>query len=355
MIIGISARNVNGALYEGLRLLVRAGERQDSRAGEVLVVPSPVATTYFNPMERVLFNPTRDANPFFHLMEALWMLAGRNDATWLDQFVSDFSQRFAEAGGHQHGAYGYRWRKHFDMEGGAEERLPDQLQTIIKMLRKNPDDRRVVLTMWDPVADLGTEYKDICCNTHIYFRVRSRVEGHDGAATGEQRWLDITVCCRSNDAVWGAHGANAVHFSVLQEYVAAYIGAEPGYFYQFSNNYHVYTSILEKLKPMLEALLDDRYAPNMSFPQIQYTKIVTFPAEFDQDLSSFFGDAWQSAAYKNPFFPSIAVPLRNAYAMWRSRERAQAMRVLVDQLPGKCDWAVAAYEWMERRMRKAQT
>ena len=31
------------------------------------------------PCERVLLYPERNANPFFHLYESLWMLAGRND------------------------------------------------------------------------------------------------------------------------------------------------------------------------------------------------------------------------------------------------------------------------------------
>jgi thymidylate synthase len=52
--------------------------------------------------------------------------------------------------------------------------------------------------------------------------------------------LDLTVLCRSNDVVWGAYGANAVHFSVLQEYLAGRIGVDVGVMYQFSNNYHGY-------------------------------------------------------------------------------------------------------------------
>jgi thymidylate synthase len=213
----IRARNVNGAYRQGIALLRRKGELQQSRAGEVLVVPNPVTTIYQRPMERVLFDPGRDANPFFHLGEALWMLAGRNDATWLNRFVKDFSSRFAEEDGHQHGAYGFRWRVHFEMEGGGPPSGwfcgPDQLETIIELLKRDPTDRRIVLTMWDPVADLAANKKDIPCNTHAYLRVRQQV---DPQSVGLMPVLDITVCCRSNDAIWGAYGANAVHFSVLQ-------------------------------------------------------------------------------------------------------------------------------------------
>ncbi len=179
-----------------------------------LFAPYPGNDDNYNPMNRVSFNPKRDANPFFHLMEALWMLAGRNDATWLDQFVGDFSKRYSEEDGKMHGAYGFRWRKHFDIEGGGDGSLsiPDQLDTAVKLLKVNPDNRRVVIAMWDPIADLGQEYRDIPCNTHIYCRVRILGDVDFTGDWSHEPVLDLTVCCRSNDAIWGAHGANAVHF-----------------------------------------------------------------------------------------------------------------------------------------------
>ena len=34
--------------------------------------------------------------------------------------------------------------------------------------------------------------------------------------------LCMTVCNRSNDMLWGAYGANVVHMSMLQEFVALF-------------------------------------------------------------------------------------------------------------------------------------
>ena len=67
--------------------------------------------------------------------------------------------------------------------------------------------------MWDAKQDLShrNESKDLPCNTHVYFSIR---EG----------FLDMTVCNRSNDLIWGCCGANAVHMSFLQEYVATMWG-----------------------------------------------------------------------------------------------------------------------------------
>jgi hypothetical protein len=73
----INGKNVNELWARGLHTLKTFGIESDSRAGRVLVMQTPVTSVYRNPCERVLMDPLRDANPFFHLMESLWMLAGR--------------------------------------------------------------------------------------------------------------------------------------------------------------------------------------------------------------------------------------------------------------------------------------
>ena len=97
----IDARNVNEAYAMGMKHLRDHGHVEETRAGKVLVTPYPVTTSYLVPMERVLFDPQRDANPAFHLFESLWMLAGRRDAKFLDLVVRLFGaryQRFIVAG-----------------------------------------------------------------------------------------------------------------------------------------------------------------------------------------------------------------------------------------------------------------
>ena len=341
----IEARNVNDAYLKGLRLLKDQGLAQGSRAGEVLVMPCPVTTVYEWPLERVLFNSIRDANPFFHLGEALWMLAGRNDATWLDRFVKDFSSRFAEKDGQQHGAYGYRWLHHFDLEGGGYRSLPNQLDTVVRLLRANPDDRRVVLTMWDPVADLGIDRRDIPCNTHAYFRILN------GA-------LDITVCCRSNDAVWGAYGANAVHFSILQEYIATRIGVDVGLYFQISNNFHVYTDVLKKVWPEVWPSGDNTVWDKHRYERgrVEVQPLMDDPGSFDSELDIFLQRLGEDLAwrYENKFFSDVATPFFLAHNSWRNREYNQA-QVWLEEMPENNDWRLAASEWMKRRLERMPT
>ena len=88
----ISARNVNRAMQLGVAFF-RGPEgvnyrKQESRNGMTREAITPVTTVYQKPWERVLFSAERDANPFFHLFESIWMLAGSNDLSKLLYFNS---------------------------------------------------------------------------------------------------------------------------------------------------------------------------------------------------------------------------------------------------------------------------
>lgn len=230
----IIAQSVSDGLATALNSLAADYEVRESRNGPVWAFRYPVMTEYEMPCRRVLFSPVRNANPFFHLMEALWMLAGRNDVWFPASFVSRM-HTFSDDGETLHGAYGYRWRHSFGL---------NQIQHVADMLKKEPTSRRSVITMWDSgswgkyghtsdsmAAAAGG--KDIPCNTHMYFDMR------DGR-------LNMTVCCRSNDIIWGCYGANVVHFSILLEFIAAMVGCEVGVYRQFSNDLHLYPHNMPK-------------------------------------------------------------------------------------------------------------
>lgn len=205
----------------------------NSRNGAVLRFPTPVTTVWSQPANRIMWSANRDCNPMFHYAEAFWMLAGRNDVAT----VAKLSPNMLNYSDNQEtlwGAYGFRWREHFGI---------DQISLIIDELKSNPTSRRCVLQMWDGQYFVGTSDlqnsdlivatsggKDVPCNTSIYF------DPQDGV-------LNMTVCNRSNDMVFGAYGANVVHMSILHEYVAAQIGMQLGTYYQISNNLHLYLDV----------------------------------------------------------------------------------------------------------------
>lgn len=338
----ITGRNVNEIYHKSINLVRTKGVLQPSRAGDVLAVPEPVVLETLRPMERVLLDPKRDANPFFHMMEALWMLAGRRDVTFLDRFVRDFSQRFGEEDGDGWGAYGHRWRKHFDNPYLYTSPL-DQLNVIIHKLKKDPLDRRVVIAMWDPSSDLTTEANDLPCNTHIYPRIVN------GA-------LDLMICCRSNDTIWGAAGANAVHFSFLLEYLAGRIGVGVGTLRQMTTNLHGYTATLAKVG---EPSTFDPYV-QYTFPSTpQQSLLSTLPIgtdweHWDEDLLYFLSIVekhdWDPDKYKfrNEWFTRTAVPMWYSHAYWRLGHPKSAYLTIANQIEAP-DWRLAAQQWLERR------
>lgn len=317
----IQARNVNQALIVGLQVCMEYGVLRDSRNGPVRVFKTPITTLYENPTERVLFWAERDANPFFHLMESLWMLAGHNDVEFVTRFASNMAN-YSDDGVSFHGAYGYRWRMHFGF---------DQIEKIIELLKANADDRRIVLQMWDPKVDLGKDGKDFPCNTAAKFRI---VDGQ----------LDMTVENRSNDLIWGAYGANAVHFSMLQEYIAGAVGVRVGHYWQESTNSHVYTNIMDEKKDLLLC------NPNLDPYQLGIVRPFPIMGDgkeaFDTDLDMFMTGC-SVTGFKTSFFRRVVAPMYQAHVAFKAKDYEKAQSLLDDC--AATDWQKAAKEWVARR------
>ena len=353
----VHGRNVNDIWPQLIELVRREGRWQETRAGRALVVPVPVATVYSNPTERVLLDPVRDANPFFSIMEPLWMLAGRDDAPWLDRFVGDFSARFAEEGGRMHGAYGKRWRDWFNLnlpvqpwqtpkrKGGFEYEPPrDQLNVVVDLLRKNPQDRQAVIQMWDPSADLGVPgLLDRPCNQQVLLRCDRELVRD----IPDHRYLDITVTCRSNDLSWGLITANACQFSTLQEYLAARIGVEVGTYTQFSNNLHIYESAMKQVD-LDSARETARIQYKDGYPGAR--RLVDDPESFDDDLRAFMADPKADHSNRrNSYFQRVAQPAWLANEARRRKDWDSALGA------ARCieapDWRAATVEWIGRRIK----
>lgn len=246
--IVINAINPDQAADAILHRLLADGVREDSRNGPVLRAPRHTVIEWDTPWNRISQDPVRDANPFFHWMEALWMLAGREDVDHVAYYASNM-RNYSDDGSTLNGAYGYRWRRAFGR---------DQIYDICANLSLNPQSRREVLTMWSGgefigqhgprqgdyvAASMGS--KDVCCNLMAVFYVDQ-----------SDPKLNMTVFNRSNDSVLGATGANVVHFSMLQQYMAEVLDIPMGSYVQSSSNMHVYLQmdasrrLLERIERM---------------------------------------------------------------------------------------------------------
>jgi thymidylate synthase len=409
----LKTRNVNTA-FRTLVELFHTGEystsywtyqptitRRSSRVGEVMVIEEPVIITYEKPRERVLFNAARDANPFFHLMESLWMLAGRNDIAPLTYYSGNYAAQVQDGDSPTaNGAYGYRWRRAKADDGewsGSVVEKVDQLKLIIAHLKANPDSRRAVLSMWSVEDDLlkigegnctcrpehnhGKHYpgcqvnrasKDVCCNLNVMFSLRScrscaggvvptdRDDNECKLCHGRGKYLDMTVTNRSNDMIWGMLGANAVHFSFLQEYMAAHLGVEVGVYNQMTNNLHCY---VERWHPE-KWLEDDTYEKVCSGSgpigaENNGPSLVSDPVVFEEELPCFVERfagkvspedlAW---GWQEPFFERVAQPMLIAFAYHKEKDYYSALSC-VDGIEAD-DWRIVARNWVERRMNRVK-
>jgi thymidylate synthase len=332
----LRVRNVNEALPLGLQMLQSWGMSAESRGLQTIRVPGPVSTIYERPEERVLFDRVRDANPFFHLIESLWILGGSNRVELPRMFLNGITQ-FSDNGVTFHGAYGHRLRKAFGF---------DQIMRAIELLVNKPDTRQCVMSIWHPELDMRANTKDMPCNDMVMLDV---VNGR----------LNMTVCNRSNDAIWGAYGANAVQFSMLQEFIAIYAKLERGFYVQQSNNFHVYTD-----NPFWAAYKEGKHdAGHVHNPytseQVKARPIATSTTDAVHLLSDCEGMCLQAEngenleyfEYRSSFGQTVVRPVVQAYSLYKSKRHEAAVYKLEEV--AAADWRLAMTQWVGRRAEKA--
>jgi len=339
-------QNVHEALPFALRYLHYEGYNRDSRNGPVRISPVPVTTIYNKPWQRVLFWSQRDANPFFHLYESLWMLAGRDDLAGVVKYAKNMAS-YSDDGHTFHGAYGARWRNWFDLQHPTAPY--DQLRAIADRLRKDPNDRRCILQMWDAETDLDNPGKDVPCNTTATFQ-RDQIGR-----------LDLIIFCRSNDIIWGAYGANAVHFSMLLEYMALKIGCPMGRMYQVSVNWHAYLETLKQCEPIRNLIDRGDYIGSYydAFKERVHHTPMENPEEIDIHIAQILTLADNDLLHTGyHIFPKGSWPHEvsvclEAHEYHRMKRYGDADRVLtlgsVDN-----DWNRACREWLQRRREKRE-
>jgi len=320
--VEITTRNANTLFEDMFWKFKTSGVPADSRNGPVIRIVEPVFTTIANPMERVLFHGERDANPVFHLMESIWMLAGRRDVGFVQQFNSKIGQ-YSDDGEVFNAAYGYRWRHHFGH---------DQLLELITKLQTDRDTRQAVLQMWDS-KDLSKDTKDRACNMQLIFEI---LHGK----------LNMTVINRSNDAWYGYCGANVVHFTVLQEFVAIAVGVKLGVYRTFTTNLHLYTELYDARKfvdnpPSSEAF--DMYQHG-----VKPMKLVGNTDYFGwlEDAEAFCNNPFKYDNSKYSFFTEVAHPM--AMISYERKNKISDGMKWADRVEAE-DWRIAAQDWVERR------
>lgn len=309
-----TVRGVPDMYTEMMILLKMQGRPQSSRNGGVLALQEPLTITVEQPWHRVLLDPVRDCNPFFHLAEFVWMMAGSKRVDWIVGFNSRFAE-YADDDEKIHGAYGHRWRRHFGY---------DQIFECINLLKRNHSERRVVLGMWDPENDLGTSHNDLPCNTHIYLRIINES-------------LEMTVCNRSNDVVWGMTGANIVHMTLLHELMARAVGVHQGLYRVFTNNAHVYPALRNVDKMLNTTWTQDMY----SVPTMPVLAEDEDPRMFVADCEFIVAEEYDLVS--TGWLLEVAIPAIQAYRAKFEGWGMYAERIVCPQ------WRKACIAWLHRK------
>ena len=159
--------------------------------------------------------------------ELLWYFNARNDVEFIGSFASMW-KRLSDDGVTNNSAYGYLMRKAHGF---------DQIETIIDLLKNDPDSRRAVINLNVPNENvLGTN--DEPCTIALQFMIR-------------KNQLHCTAIMRSND-IWFGLPYDVAFFTELQKYIADRLGIEYGKYTHFVTSLHMYDKDAEKIAKMVE-------------------------------------------------------------------------------------------------------
>lgn len=240
------------------------GSWMSSRDGNVKEMLD-VKTHIRNPYRRCVGGYGRNINVFFLLAEAMWIALGRKDVAWLTLFNKQMA-KYSDNGVSFHAPYGYRIRHWgnrsedtFMDDNSQAARGYDQLSDAVRLFGENPNTRQVVMSIWNPLLDLGFKTKDIPCNDIVMMKIRNGC-------------LITTIANRSNDLHLGLP-TNIFQFSFLAEIVANVLGVRMGTQTHNSQSLHVYDwnvsafAMRDALNrfPQAETLYDLAEARSMDF------------------------------------------------------------------------------------------
>jgi len=168
------------------------------------------------PLANAITNKERDWKPEYAEAEWQWYLTGDPKVSTLGEIygkVPEIWKRMANEKGQVNSNYGYQWDRN------------SQLNNIVSLLKNNTNTRRACISIYD-----GKEFDDYCHDTPCTYAVQFTI------LHGK---LDMCVTMRSND-LWYGFCNDQYCFSKLQQIVALKLDIEPGIYYHFAHNMHLY-------------------------------------------------------------------------------------------------------------------
>ena len=176
-----------------------------------------------NPSTKNICFPYRDFSDNYLEAELKWYWSGTNSCEEIGKHAKMWLS-LSDDGKTNNSAYGYIAFKKYDY---------NQVEQIIKLLKKDKNSRRAILNISDPTLN-KIETHDLQCTIAIQFLVRNNA-------------LEETVYMRSNDVFFGLP-YDYVFFIQLGEYIANSLNIPFSQYIHNATSMHMYEKDFEKFK-----------------------------------------------------------------------------------------------------------
>jgi len=171
-----------------------------------------------DPMDNKIINRERDWKYDYADAEWKWYLSENNNINKLGDIYGKIPQiwkNMANEFGEVNSNYGWQWGRN------------DQIDYVVNLLENNKDTRQAAISIYD-CKEHSTYTNDTPCTYAVQFTI---LHGR----------LDMCVVMRSND-LWYGFCNDQYCFSKLQEMISIELNIEPGTYYHFAHNMHLYNN-----------------------------------------------------------------------------------------------------------------
>jgi len=172
------------------------------------------------------------------IYELLWFLKGDTNVHYLQEHGVRIWNEWADENGDLGPVYGAQWRN-WNNEG------IDQIKKVIETLKKNPNDRRMIVTAWNPSQVDNMALPP--CHMMFQFYVANNK-------------LSCMLYQRSCDMFLGVP-FNIASYALLTMMIAHVCGLEPGEFVHTLGDTHIYLNHFDQVKEQLSR--EPRALPKM--------------------------------------------------------------------------------------------
>ena len=169
-----------------------------------------------DPKDRKIINRERKWSEEYAEAEWQWYLSGDPSTEKLGEIygkIPEIWKRMEDSSGNVNSNYGWQWQRY------------GQLDKVIGQLDFNNETRQAAISIYDG-KEINKYANDTPCTYAVQFTIL-------------HNRLDMCVTMRSND-LWYGFCNDQYCFSKLQEIVSNELNIEPGVYYHFAHNMHLY-------------------------------------------------------------------------------------------------------------------